>query len=513
MRSLSLVWGLVLALVSSPIWAQTVLTTRTVLSVERGATLIGPGDPVTLRAEVTHGTAAARVTGGRVEFLADGEVVATGSPGVAVQVEGLAIGRRALRARFTGHGSLRASVSASVMVTVSMDTFGQRINVCEGGNTTVCSNPDMVFGPIRSPFSGFSVVFERGSPGSTAREIRLSTVRRDLNLGGARVDYTQVIAAEGDLTGAPAIAQTTARGRVIVWHERDLQGNRDVLLRQAAPGSEGFSDAIRVNAPTVGDHRNPRIAALTTGGYVVTYERRTGSTGYDIVFQRFDRNHQRLGSETLVNTRLTGDQGRQSVATLDTGDFVVLWFDEPSLTWRIRQFRSNGIARGDEVAVTAEALATADLRGGIAALRLPDQTTASHFVGFSQGPNLFSTFPSDTVMRRFVNTQAQGPWRSIRPPSNPHLTDVRILSAGRYLVTVCDWLLNGRMRPHLRLYSHLGVPLGDRDPLRDDTATIIRRVSMAQFTQPDGTPASAFGAAYERDGSVVVLFSLRLPEG
>lgn len=92
---------------------------------------------------------------------------------------------------------------------------------------------------------------------------------------------------------------------------------------------------VQVNTVTMFNQKSPRIAALSDGGFVVTYAdesigwQTSGDDGWGdaVRLQRFDANGGRLGSETLANTTTIGDQSHPTVGLLDDGRFLVSWDD------------------------------------------------------------------------------------------------------------------------------------------------------------------------------------------
>src|SRR5215213_1493558 len=89
----------------------------------------------------------------------------------------------------------------------------------------------------------------------------------------------------------------------------------------------------RVNTTTNSLQRNASITALVDnpadpndGGWVVTWESNLqDGSGYGIYQQRYDAAGEPVGGELLVNATASGDQTQPSVAALSTGGWVVTW--------------------------------------------------------------------------------------------------------------------------------------------------------------------------------------------
>jgi hypothetical protein len=83
---------------------------------------------------------------------------------------------------------------------------------------------------------------------------------------------------------------------------------------------------FQVNTYTMSYQEFSSVATLSTGGFVVTWHSNgQDGDGFGIYAQRYDANGSRVGSEFQVNTYTTSDQLLPSVAALSTGGFVVTW--------------------------------------------------------------------------------------------------------------------------------------------------------------------------------------------
>ncbi len=119
---------------------------------------------------------------------------------------------------------------------------------------------------------------------------------------------------------------------------------------------------FRVNTATPGDQTNTAAAALTNGGYVVSWtEQDTAGdgSGYSVKAQIFSATGSKAGGEFLVNSFHAGDQRTPQVVALSNGNFVISWADEsgslgadtfPTIHYRI--FGADGTALGQEQRVS-----------------------------------------------------------------------------------------------------------------------------------------------------------------
>src|SRR5262245_55932174 len=113
-----------------------------------------------------------------------------------------------------------------------------------------------------------------------------------------------------------------------------------------AAGGAPVGGEILVNTATANDQLTPQITALSNGGFVVTWNDLSlgvgGATGdtsnYAVKAQVFSAAGATVGSEILVNTATNSFQVNPQIAALSGGGFVVTWDDAS---------QSHGGATGD----------------------------------------------------------------------------------------------------------------------------------------------------------------------
>ena len=133
----------------------------------------------------------------------------------------------------------------------------------------------------------------------------------------------------------PNITTLSDGSFLIVWHDNShTQGDADgnstkgrIFSSAGAP----LTDDFLINTQTVSDQREPAVSALANGGFVVTWEDGSGLGGdssfYSIKAQIFNSAGTKVAGEILVNTEYFGDQRNPIVAGLEDGGFVVTWRD------------------------------------------------------------------------------------------------------------------------------------------------------------------------------------------
>ncbi|MCD4675651.1 MAG: DUF4347 domain-containing protein, partial [Desulfobacula sp.] len=125
----------------------------------------------------------------------------------------------------------------------------------------------------------------------------------------------------------PSIASLADGGFVVVWASNNQDGSTYGSFGQKYDSSGvKVGGEFQVNTYTTNDQDATNVTGLHDGGFVVTWSS-MGQDGSDwgIYGQRFDSSGNALGSEFLINTTTADAQDESSIATLENGDFVVVW--------------------------------------------------------------------------------------------------------------------------------------------------------------------------------------------
>ena len=120
-------------------------------------------------------------------------------------------------------------------------------------------------------------------------------------------------------------------------------------------GAVPAGDEIQVNAYATGAQVRPAVAPLADGGFVTSWLSQ-GSSGSDasgtsIQARRHAADGSPLGGEFQVNAYTTGDQRDPAVATLTDGGFVVVWHEDRAVRGQV--FEIDGSPRAGEFVVAA----------------------------------------------------------------------------------------------------------------------------------------------------------------
>jgi|GEM_PF-2100305 len=146
----------------------------------------------------------------------------------------------------------------------------------------------------------------------------------------------------------PLIAALSNGGFVVTWSSNGQDGSGYGVYGQMynVDGSRKATE-FQVNTYTNNDQFNPSIAALTSGGFVVTWVSYNQVGSQDEIYgQIYNADGTKNGSEFLVNTYTPYDQAYQSTASLTDGGFVVTWqsYSQDSSGWGVfgQRFDYNG---------------------------------------------------------------------------------------------------------------------------------------------------------------------------
>ncbi|WP_159690023.1 PKD domain-containing protein [Cognatazoarcus halotolerans] len=164
----------------------------------------------------------------------------------------------------------------------------------------------------------------------------------------------------------PQIAVLNDGSYVIVWQSygQDDTNSDGIYAQRFGANGVAMGPEFRVNDVTDGDQLQANVAALSDGGFVVTWQDVTGvdGSGYGVIAQRFAADGTTQGGNFVVNTTTSSTQYAGPVASYD-GGFAIIWSDSnaSSVSYDIfvQRFDNAGNKLGGEVLVsTALGLST-----------------------------------------------------------------------------------------------------------------------------------------------------------
>ncbi|MDJ0642607.1 MAG: hypothetical protein QNJ15_07305, partial [Erythrobacter sp.] len=182
--------------------------------------------------------------------------------------------------------------------------------------------------------------------------------------------------------GSEALVNTTTAGRqneqalteligggfVVVWEDSSASGGdtSSSAIRAQVFASDGskVGGEILVNTTTANAQRDPAVASLANGNFVVTWEdnSRTGGdlTGTAVRAQIFAPDGTSVGNEILANSTTLEVQENPAVLGLGNGGFVIAWQDQSQVSSpdfeidiRAQVFAADGTKVGSEFLVNS----------------------------------------------------------------------------------------------------------------------------------------------------------------
>ena len=164
----------------------------------------------------------------------------------------------------------------------------------------------------------------------------------------------------------PSVVALSNGGFVVAWSDSSTSGGdaSGQAVRAQRYTSAGATDGgeFLVNTQTASSQSDPAVAALSGGGFVVTWTDSSGIGGdaasTAIKGQRYTSAGATDGGEFLINTTTTNGQSLSHATGLTGGGFVVVWYDLSSSgddtssgAIRARLYDSSGIAQGSDFVV------------------------------------------------------------------------------------------------------------------------------------------------------------------
>jgi hypothetical protein len=157
----------------------------------------------------------------------------------------------------------------------------------------------------------------------------------------------------------PAAAWTAEGQSIVVWPSELLDGNGfGVFARRYDTAGTASGPEFQVNTYTTGEQAYPAVAVAPDGRFVVVWEDFTqDGSGLGVFGRLFDAAGVPLGGEFRANAFTTGHQGAPAVVWSPLAGFVVVWHgqnqDGSGLGTFARRFDALGTPVGSEFVVNS----------------------------------------------------------------------------------------------------------------------------------------------------------------
>ncbi|MCK7610946.1 Ig-like domain-containing protein [Roseibium sediminicola] len=125
------------------------------------------------------------------------------------------------------------------------------------------------------------------------------------------------------------VAALTDGGYVITWSSNGQDGSAYGVFGQRYDASgNAVGSEFQVNTTTGSTQYFGGVTGLASGGFVVIWDSRVADgSGYGVVAQEFDAAGNKVGGEVLINTTTANDQRYSSIDARPDGGYVVTWSD------------------------------------------------------------------------------------------------------------------------------------------------------------------------------------------
>jgi hypothetical protein len=290
----------------------------------------------------------------------------------------------------------------------------------------------------------------------------------------------------------PRVAALSTGDFVVAWQSGGQDGSGDGVYAQCySVNGTALGTEFRVNTYTAGGQGNPSVAALSTGDFVVawTSDGQDGSYG-GIYAQRYNASGIAQGSEFRVGTYFLEGQSSLTIAALSTGDFVVAW-SSPYYRIYAQRYNATGVAQGGEFQVNTYT-AGYQQYPSVAALSTGDFVVA--WSSYGQDGDGFGVY----AQRYNASGAPQGNEFQVNTYIASHQVSpsVAALSTGDFVVAWqgvdgSDWGV------YAQRYSASGVPQGSEFRVNTYTVSIQEGPSVAALSTGDFVVA---WQSYGQDG-------------
>lgn len=136
---------------------------------------------------------------------------------------------------------------------------------------------------------------------------------------------------EAGMQYGPSVVELANGNILFVYVDENQDGDSGGIYGRIMDSSHQFVSAeFRMNDTTAGDQANPQVAAMPDGGFVAVWQSHNqDGDSYGVYVRRYDAQGLAVGAaEELVNTNTSGSQGVPVIAALDSGGYMISWTDD-----------------------------------------------------------------------------------------------------------------------------------------------------------------------------------------
>lgn len=269
---------------------------------------------------------------------------------------------------------------------------------------------------------------------------------------------------------AAVVASDAVGNSMVAWESVGTDGNANGIYAQRLDHQgAAIGGNFRVNEFTVGEQWQPRVAMNGNGQSIIIWDGAGAGDSRGVYGQLYDANGAAVGGNFLVNTYIAGVQMDSSVAIDSAGNFVVSWSSleqTVNYSWDIyfQRFDSQGNKLGSETAVVQQTgnqdpsrIAMAPNGQFVIAWNSADAN------GYGVHAQRYAADGTPVGNSFLVNTATAG---------DQQIGDIVMNPNGSFIVSFTDYhVTNGDV--YVRRFSSAGTPLSN--PVRANTTTSGRQ--------------------------------------
>ena len=198
------------------------------------------------------------------------------------------------------------------------------------------------------PGGGYVMTWQGTGPGDDFGVFAQRYQADGTPIGAVTLVNTTTAGQQGGDKG-PLVAGLVGGGYVVVWS--DKFGTQFTSLREQVFASDGTKvGGETIIDPTIGSNVDPGVAALATGGFVVTWD----DTNQRAKEEVFNATNFTGGSIRNVSAGTGGQEHSEAVTVLNDGRFAVAWEDDSGLLPAVivRLFNANGTGSTGQIQIT-----------------------------------------------------------------------------------------------------------------------------------------------------------------
>ena len=186
-------------------------------------------------------------------------------------------------------------------------------------------------------FIGFDITIRNQAGDQTAfNRLQQELIRDLVVVDTGLAQESQVNTFINSTQQAPRIAELSDGGYVVTWNstqqDNPANGNRGIFAQIFTPQGQQVGVEFQVNDIAIGDQIQPRAEGLSNGNFVLFWNDNTGrdGSGQGVYGQLYQNDGTEVGAAFQVNEEFFSTQNQPEAVDLGGGRFMVVWTSQSS---------------------------------------------------------------------------------------------------------------------------------------------------------------------------------------